>query len=215
MKTYKSQPWYFKLLFFNLSSIEAPRDNFYDAITYFHTQIPRINDAGMMGYYFIYNDSSAVGSTASKTPIFSATLFMLNGTSEKAGEILSPVLKELRSSTWGQNLTSFAVNQTFPSFHAWFNQSFLSYAVEGTPILASRLLSNRSLTENVPLLKHVLQTNFEITGALQGHIVAGPGVAQHRDVSMALNPAWRDTYSHLSKASKLLFPMRSSLSANF
>ncbi|EGX54371.1 hypothetical protein AOL_s00004g20 [Orbilia oligospora ATCC 24927] len=122
---------------------------------------------------------------------------MLNGTVERSGKLLAPVLTQL-SIRYGKNITLVVFNQTFPSFYKYFKDNFVDYAVtSGAPILASRLLTRRSLTDNVPLLHDTLKLNFETTGILQGHIVAGRGVAQHKNVSMALNPAWRETYSHI------------------
>ncbi|KAF3258158.1 hypothetical protein TWF217_005850 [Orbilia oligospora] len=195
VKLFPSQPWYTQTVVFNLTKIDTPREIFHDAITYMHTQIPRLNDGGLMGYYFVVNSTEVAG--GSKTPTFAATLYMLNGTAERSGKLLAPVLTQL-SIKYGKNITLVAFNQTFPSFYKYFKDNFVDYAVtSGAPILASRLLTRRSLTDNVPLLHDTLKLNFETTGILQGHIVAGRGVAQHKNVSMALNPAWRETYSHI------------------
>ncbi|KAF3286277.1 hypothetical protein TWF970_009821 [Orbilia oligospora] len=115
------------------------------------------------------------------------------------GVVTSATVKSFPSQPWyGKNITLVVFNQTFPSFYKYFKDNFVDYAVtSGAPILASRLLTRRSLTDNVPLLHDTLKLNFETTGILQGHIVAGRGVAQHKNVSMALNPAWRETYSHI------------------
>ncbi|KAK6512642.1 hypothetical protein TWF481_001524 [Arthrobotrys musiformis] len=195
VKLFPSQPWYTQTIFFNLTKIDTPREIFHNAITYIHTQIPRLNDGGLMGYYFIVNSTDLAG--GSKSPAFAAILYMLNGTDEKSGKLVAPVLTKL-STDYGRNITLGAFSQTYPSFYKYFKGNFLDYGVtQGAPILASRLLTRRSLTENVPLLHDTLKLNFETTGILLGHIVAGPGVDQYRNTSMALNPAWRETYSHI------------------
>ncbi|KAK6329819.1 hypothetical protein TWF730_006117 [Orbilia blumenaviensis] len=196
VKIFPSRPWYTQTVFFNLTFLDTPREVFHKAITYVHTQIPRLNDGGLMGYYFVINGTDVA--PGSKSPTFAAILYMLNGTAEKSGKLIAPMLAEL-SANYGEDITAGAFNETFPSFYKYFKSNFIDYAVtSGTPILASRLLTRRSLTENIPLLHDTLKLNFETTGILQGHIVAGPGTAQHKNTSMALNPAWRDTYSHIS-----------------
>ncbi|KAK6527357.1 hypothetical protein TWF281_010537 [Arthrobotrys megalospora] len=195
VKLFPSKPWYTQTVLFNLSTIDTPREIFHEAITYVHTQIPRLNDGGLMGYYFVVNGTESGGESSS--PAFAAILYMLNGTAAKSERLLAPTLAEF-STRFGKNTNVALINQTYPTFYSYFKDNFVDYAVaSGAPILASRLLTRRSLTENVPLLHDTLKRNFETTGILQGHIVAGPGVAQHKNTSMALNPAWRETYSHL------------------
>ena len=162
-------------------------------MAYVHSDIPRISEAGLMGYSFIFRDGAGKISWV-------AALAMVNGTADEASDILKPLYANLTNSKYKDHIIYQQQTYSFPDYMTYFVNFFRPEVVGSTAVLPSRLLDSRALTEDPTLFAATLKKMWSpFVGAYLGHIVGGPGVAQYKDVDMALNPAWRRTYNHFSK----------------
>lgn len=166
--------------------------DWWDAVTYFWSDLPRMKAGGLSGYFFVappitsgyFGFGIDTWSLLGRFSVFDAP----NGT---ADSLMEPLIEYLTNH-------SSTVNHTFiPSSYSTFFESwnetigFEAVAVGGG-VLGSRFLTEQSLTSDIEHLHSVLQ-NVSITGyGLQGLFIANS--ANRNDVS--LNPAWRDAVVH-------------------
>ncbi|KAF3920455.1 hypothetical protein ABW20_dc0105412 [Dactylellina cionopaga] len=193
LKTYPTQHIDLAIQVFNMTSNDT--DVWWDWMAYVHSEIPRISDAGLMGYSFIFGDPET-GRLS-----WAAGLVMVNGSIEAVTEILNPIYANIATDKYKDHITFTQLNTTFPNYNAFFSL-LQPETVGSTAVLPSRLLDKRALTEDPKFFAATLKKMWTpFVGAYLGHIVGGPGVAQYKDVDMALNPAWRRTYDHFLAAS--------------
>ncbi|RVD83147.1 uncharacterized protein DFL_007546 [Arthrobotrys flagrans] len=193
IKTYPTQPITIVTQTFNLTSTNT--DIWWDWMAHVHSDIPRISEAGLMGYSFIFPDGTGKINWA-------AALTMVNGTAEEASDILQPLYANLTNSKYKDHIIYQQQNYSFSDYMTYFVNFFRPAEVGSTAVLPSRLLDAQALTEDPTLFAATLKKMWSpFVGAYLGHIVGGPGVAQYKDVDMALNPAWRRTYNHFIAAS--------------
>ncbi|EPS38898.1 hypothetical protein H072_7337 [Dactylellina haptotyla CBS 200.50] len=193
LKTYPTQPINLMIQTFNMTSNDT--DIFWEFMGYVNSQIPRISRAGLMGYTFMYGDGTGKFG-------YAAALHMVNGSIEAGTEALQPIYDIALTDKYKDHIVGQQRNVTFPDFATYFLFFFQEENVGSTAVLPSRLLDERALTEDPVFFATTLKKMFNgYVGAYLSHIVAGPGVAQYKNASMALNPAWRRTYSHLIAAS--------------
>ncbi|KAK6344378.1 hypothetical protein TWF696_008015 [Orbilia brochopaga] len=194
LKTYPTQPMITAVQSFNLTSDKT--DIFWEWMAYVHSEIPRLSEAGVMGYSFIF------GNANSGQLSWMALLSTVGGDIDKLTELLNPLYANATTSRYENDISWSQNNITFPDYQSFFTAVFQPETVGGTAVLPSRLLDGRALTEDPTLFAATLKKMWSpFVGAYLGHLVGGPGVAQYKNVDMALNPAWRRTYNHFIAAS--------------
>lgn len=155
--------------------------------------VPRIVESGLMGYYYVHPNANG-------EPTYDGIWILPGGNVEQLSEILAPLESNLTTGKYKDHVVGSIESFLAPTFGIFFQALFPPDVAGGTAVLPSRLLDRRALTENrdfyVSTLKNKLWGNF--VGAQINHIIGGPGVWKNKDVDMALNPAWRRTYNHLS-----------------
>ncbi|EWC44300.1 hypothetical protein DRE_01126 [Drechslerella stenobrocha 248] len=190
LKTYPTQHITTAAQSFNLTSDDT--DVFWDWMAYVHSEIPRLSEAGVMGYSYIFND------TSTQKLSWMALLTTVGGSTDEITQLLDPLYANATSEKYKDHIASGQSNVTFPSFATYFSAVFREDTTRGPTLLPSRLLDGRALTEDPVLLAATLKKMWgPFVGAYLGHLVGGPGVSQYKNVDMALNPAWRRTYNHL------------------
>lgn len=185
-----------------LFSINTTTDSttFWDVNTYFHTQVPHLSDAGLMGYYYCFPDIGAAATDPSMGAVIYGLFFLLNQSSTAAASIMQPLQDYLTTTEFGDKVVMGGYGLDFPDFYSAY-QLISPEAVGIDGRLGSRLIGSDALTRNSSALKAALQTASPSPNFLIGHMVAGKGV---RDVipaggSDAVNPAWRTAYAHIGK----------------
>ncbi|ETN36544.1 uncharacterized protein HMPREF1541_08822 [Cyphellophora europaea CBS 101466] len=188
---------------------------FWNMTAYFHTQIPRIADAGAMGYYFTVPNITALGADASAFPgnIDATTVdasqagllagLLLFPSTANATEIMTPLETALAALEQPHPIhTSHTATPPTDFWTIWSQTQPQSVGSTNTR-LGSWLLGAEGITSKpVPELAATLAA---ASGGLPlpqlGHMVAGPGVrnAPKRlpGGGDAVLPAWRDAYTHV------------------
>ncbi|KAK3991555.1 Tetrahydrocannabinolic acid synthase, partial [Cladorrhinum sp. PSN332] len=167
----------------------------FDAVTYFLTQLPVLEAAGVSGYPIIFQNSTSSTNPGDPT-LFTGVigkLIMLNASSSQT--ILShvnPIFAHINSAF--PYFTFYADVKSYPSFGAWYEENYDPSPVGHSNVMGSRLLSAESLTANLTATKIAFE-KFSSGGQATAYVVSGRGVwnAKPRGGSngTAVNPAWR------------------------
>jgi len=193
------------LSFFSYNTT-ANSDTFWSLAAYFHSQLPSLSNNSVMGYYYVYADTSA----AEPNPALRGKVYGLwiipEHTAAQADAIISPIEEALGTFNWSDPVSVSRYAREVPDFiSAWLLQ------IQPEPVgfdgrLGSRLLDGEALSSDLGKIRSLLKQATPIPQLPSvGHLVAGPGV-RNVDIpggSNAVNPAWRNAYVHLGKCRKL------------
>ena len=185
----------------------------FDAVTYFLTQLPVLEEAGVSGYPIIFKDSpSSTGQPGLFTGMV-GKLIMLNTSSDSQVILdqINPILAHINSTfsnpaAGGQGFEFFTQVQNYASFGAWYEENYDPSPVGHSNVMGSRLLDAEALTGNATATKLAFE-KFAAGGQATAYIVSGRGVwnAKPRGGGTSVNPAWRRTVVHASKFFVLFF----------
>jgi hypothetical protein len=151
-----------------------------------HAKLPDIKDSGGQGYYSMFAPPVAPSLT------FSSFVYHYDTSNETVTEIWKNVTEvlDLHTDLVTYSLQSFTTPSFFELWNVTTGAAFESVASGGS-WLASRLLTRRALTEDVNAVAHAFERAAPI---ILGHMI---GNDKNRGLDIALNPAWRDTVTHI------------------
>ena len=175
---------------FSFTSPTLVDDAFWEALTYFASQLPGITTAGVTLY------GNVAPPLSDSLPWTMTGSFMgLNQSAIETQNILDPIAAYLNTSL-GDNIRASLTNITeWPSFYEWWQQQEDETPMGLDLAFASRILDDKALSHPnfTSLIKEVAGTNGV---ALNG--VAGPGTHAYPPDFNAATPAWRSGYVHAS-----------------
>lgn len=168
-------------------------DDWWDVVTYFWSELPRLKAGGLSGYFYLVNSAgnSVIGALGGAFAL--AGSFNVYGAQNGTVESLfEPIVEHLAPlNTTVDYIAETAYHSTF--FSSW-NASISYEAVGGGGgLLGSRLLTARSLTSDIPQLRSTLRNISSHNLAMEGLFIAN---SDNRDLNVSLNPAWRDAVVH-------------------
>ncbi|KAK2759779.1 hypothetical protein FQN54_002513 [Arachnomyces sp. PD_36] len=179
----------------------ANSDTFWYLTAYFHSQLPYIQEAGGMGYYYILSNVSSLQgqpSNPSADGQLLGTFLFPQHTANEVHQAMNPVLEDIKNSDWSTDpIQGGGIPEEYPSYMAEWSQLDPDAAgISGR--LGSWLLDEDGLATDLTTLRKQLQTAADGLPLL-GHLVSGPAV---RDVQIpgggnAILPAWRNAYTHV------------------
>ncbi|KAJ4988300.1 FAD-linked oxidoreductase-like protein 18 [Stagonosporopsis vannaccii] len=185
---------------FRLASLpETTDEQFYEAVGYLHTQMPGLKKGGMAGYYYI------VGPPAAPT-LSLMWAFMLFDRPDGAAEALMARIESYLAAhadlfAFSSNLTS---GPSYFSLAAYIPNEPVANggSTYGSRLLSPSSLSNLSLTARTLHLVgpsgHPSRPNGISNPTLIGHMIGPlPSAPSYSPHTSSLNPAWRDTLTHL------------------
>ncbi|KAL3492087.1 hypothetical protein BJX62DRAFT_236521 [Aspergillus germanicus] len=161
----------------------------YHLLAQMHTEFPKLQDAGLHGYY-----------TMSGSPkSFSVTLLQYNEPNESDAKRLIKPLQQILVAA-NSSATHSVTTQWVSSWYTLVKSvPFSGSTGSKQGVQASRLIPRRSL-EDIDFLSEVLQavaSPNNITNGISNPSISGTMTASKKPVNNALNPAWRDTVVHL------------------
>jgi FAD/FMN-containing dehydrogenase len=161
-------------------------------VAYMHSQLPRLKQGGLQGFYGIIPASVAGALT------FQLGFFAYDKPNGTAEALFEPIRRKLDGSTGTARYTSSVYH--FSSFYELWDAyvGFEAVAQSGVGF-GSWLLPADSLTEDIDQLAQAFssvaaQRNDETPVFLLGHMVAN---AENRSLDVSMNSAWRDAVTHL------------------
>jgi len=169
---------------------------FWDLMGYLHSELPKLKDGGMQGYYFI------IGPPVIPTLSF-LWVFQLHDKPNGTAESLFSPIKEYLDSRADQFI--YRVNLTTGvTFYETFAAATNEAVAPGGSAYGSRLLTRRALTEDVEAVARTFEAigpSMELgrpSGVISNTLLLGHMVANdfNRGLDIGLNPAWRVTVAH-------------------
>lgn len=167
-------------------NITGNDDTFWQAVALFHSKLPGLVEAGVMGYFNISNTQI----TNTSTPLrLQAGLWLLNKTVPDLESLLGPVLDNMSTSFF---LDVTHTIQTFPNFYSWWKEQYPPAAVGFDTQLGSRFLDAKALSKPLPSLAASIRKAYSGI-ILIGNLVVGPGVWNAKPAGGlgSMSPAWR------------------------
>ena len=155
---------------FTVTQSSTNTSSFWQAMAYFHSQLPRLVRNGVMGYYNISHTSPFNFSTPLR---LEGGFWILNTRIPTMEAVLSPVLNHLTDSYL---LEATNTTQLVPNMYEWWKMVYPpGAAAQSDSALGSRLLDETSLSVPLSSLAESLETAFSGLVIL-GNLVIGPGV---------------------------------------
>jgi hypothetical protein len=134
---------------------------FWDLVAYIHSELPRLKDGGMQGYYGI------VGPPINPSYAFAWGFYLFDKPNGTAEQLFGPIQKRLDEE--GNNFAYVTQFTSAPTFFELYNASIgIEEVARGGSAMGSRLLSRRALTESVDLVSRTLA---EIGPKVDGSVV--------------------------------------------
>lgn len=178
-------------------------DTFWSMTARFHAELPRLVDAGLMGYYFVNaNDQHETKDHAGKVQ------GILIGPQLSASEvqaIMLPMQVQLsNASQWNDPVYLDVACQEHRDFTEMWNRIGKPYQVGASARIGSRLLDRGALFGNMTKLEDALRKSSPQPWEVLGHLVGGPGTKRPPNGiaggENAVVPAWRETVTHVSES---------------
>ncbi|RPA97303.1 FAD-binding domain-containing protein [Choiromyces venosus 120613-1] len=173
----------------NLNATIPDRDQFYSFIADFHAFLPKFDDAGGSGYYYIFHETNSVIIAG-----FSAGQSNPNATEA----LFAPLVQKARA--YPNSKVDWAQLGPFPISIGVDISLTGTDVTGGNTLLASRLVSRKFLesTDGPKRLSEALKALGPNQNTIFiGHIVAGGQVARNKGIDSALNPSWRKALTHI------------------
>ncbi|KAK5083506.1 hypothetical protein LTR05_006008 [Lithohypha guttulata] len=176
----------------------ADSETFWSMLTYFHSEIPRISEAGGMGYHYLVR---GVTIGIPEVDMLTGGWFFPQKTVEQMNVVLNPILATINASSLGPDTIHVSSNDSVfeAAMYLLARSSGETAGISGR--LGSWLLTGPALTNNFEELKKGLRTATPQPWNLISHVVGGPGVrnavAHLPGGSNAVLPAWRIAYTHV------------------
>ena len=181
--------------YFTITQTAQGNESFWDATAYFHSQLPSLVKAGMMGYY---NLTIVPTNTSSAAFQLCGAFTMLNTGTSALNTVFNPVLNHIITT---YPVRVYASTQSAANFHDWW-QTYYPGEVVGyiDTILGGRLLDEKALSTPLPMLAESLSSAYPNPGYLMFNLVSGPGVWNARPPGGqgSMTPAWRTTVVEMS-----------------
>ncbi|KAL1801246.1 hypothetical protein ACET3X_001588 [Alternaria dauci] len=173
---------------------------FYEFLGFLHSEMQRLREGGMQGYYLV------AGPPMVPTLSFSWTFLLYDTQDGAVKRLMEPIEAYLHDKTdaleWRSVMTQA---ETYLEMH---KANFTNEQVaNGGSAYGSRLLSAESLTDakkTAAVLSEIGPSNDALkphgpvaNTLLIGHMIAAPDEPLYYPTHSSLNPAWRDTLTHL------------------
>jgi hypothetical protein len=148
----------------SLQATQINRDStkrFWDLMAYIHSEMPRLKDGGMQGYY------GMVGPPINPSYALQWGFYLFDKPNGTAEELFAPIKKRLDDE--GHNFAYFTQVRSAPTFFELYNASIgFEPVATGGSAMGSRLLSRQALTEDLDL---VSRTFAEVGPKVDGSVV--------------------------------------------
>ncbi|KAF3924998.1 hypothetical protein AA313_de0202396 [Arthrobotrys entomopaga] len=188
---------FFELTIAQINITNETTTAFWNVMGALHNAFVDWKAAGLQGYYII------VGPPIFEGLAFNAGFYIFNKPASHANDTFAPFKKQLdKAVSEGWLFYNFSTTEAPTFYDIWYPPGPEPVATGGATY-GSRLLSNRSLTENVDLISRILEkvgprvdnsTPPARNSVILGHMIAN---SANRNLSVSLNPAWRDTVVHM------------------
>ncbi|KID64634.1 FAD-binding, type 2, partial [Metarhizium hybridum] len=169
--------------------------------SYLMSQVPYLMDSGLSGYTMIGEDWTTPilidGRPEKLSGVMGLCILQDQKDLNYAYELFRPINDTVQERWLGKASVTIDLKE-YDSFYAWFNDNY-DQGKAGFPLYpASRLLDQKSLTENAQALSEALSSMWKPRKGMLAFLVGGQGVnnAQPQGGSNSVHPAWRSAHVH-------------------
>lgn len=181
-------------------------DTFWSMTAYFHSQLPWLSEAGLMGYYFAFPRAPGVQNQSIQGQVSGQLLGPGLSVSE-VQSLVKPMEEYISNPDWADKVFVSGIGAEHQDFAAWWARSE-PQAAGYSGRLGSRLLGAKALTSDFEALQVALKISTPAPWNLLGHLTAGPGTHSPPDGipggSNAVGPGWRKAYTHIGKMADIV-----------
>jgi hypothetical protein len=157
---------------------ESSFDSYLDAAAYFLTALPDFLDSGLSGEITIDNGS------------FNAVLLAPNKSENEVSNMMAPVLTRLSS-------MKISVITDFTNGDRILNSTF-GDSPAGLSVAAGSRLFSRMTILNQTAMTTIISNMISQGWIVRPFAIGGGQVIKNKNLEIALNPAWRETYVHFA-----------------
>lgn len=182
----------------------AKSDTFWSMVAYFHSELPRLVESGLMGYFWVVPQEAA-GQNSTMQSRLHGEWYAPELTLNQVRELLAPIEDGIKASSWEDPISIAGHGKDYKDFMKQYAKDSEPEAA-GVPIrLGSRLLDEKALSKSLPVLQKVLHGASEgaIDWPILGHVIVGRGTWSPRGGiaggSNAVLPAWRRACMQIGK----------------
>ncbi|MCJ1335552.1 hypothetical protein MMC09_000824 [Bachmanniomyces sp. S44760] len=182
---------------FTINQENIENDTFWQAVAYYHSQLPHLVQSGLVGYYNITAYPNPLDFTSPYRQV-SGGLWVLNTNISALDAIFKPILDHIASSYPVQvNHTT----QYSPNYYDWWKAYYSTPGAAATTDsrIGNRFLDEKALTSpSIESLARTLRAAYPTVGLLF-NVVSGPGVwnAKPAGGPGSMTPAWRSAIVEL------------------
>lgn len=197
MKVYPALP--FTIITYTYST-SPNSDAFWSLIAYWASQLPRLSEAGLMGYHYpIPSDPTEKNSSLAGK--LQGEWIGPELTKSEIEALLEPMNKHIRSGELGASVVISNTSTSGSHFSQLLVSEFSAQSAGKPARLGSRLLDGKALSKPLSELKDAFRTAHGKSQGLQIFNIAGKGAREPAGGipggSNAVLPAWRRTYAHV------------------
>ncbi|KAK1485623.1 FAD binding domain-containing protein [Colletotrichum cuscutae] len=171
-----------------------------DLAAYFLSNVPSLEKAGLAGYALINshmpNPVSSPGLPPNAAGVIGISLMQDDTDREEVDRIWTSINQTVME-RW-PNVTFATITNEYPSWLDFCDKNYDMNKGGINKLLASRLLDEEALTEDLEVLAGAVKTATDNVGGMYAFLVSGKGVhnAKPRGGGDAVHPAWRTAYIH-------------------
>ncbi|KAI3552786.1 FAD binding domain-containing protein [Colletotrichum abscissum] len=171
-----------------------------DLAAYFLSNVPSLEKAGLAGYALINshmpNPVSSPGLPPNAAGVIGISLMQDDTDREEVDRIWTSINQTVME-RW-PNVTFAKITAEYPSWLDFYDNNYDMNKGGINKLLASRLLDEEALTEDLEVLAGAVKTATDNVGGMYAFLVSGKGVhkAKPRGGGDAVHPAWRTAYIH-------------------
>ncbi|KAF4779936.1 FAD binding domain-containing protein [Colletotrichum scovillei] len=171
-----------------------------DLAAYFLSNVPALEKAGLAGYALINshmpNPVSSPGLPPNAAGVIGISLMQDDTDREEVNRVWTSINQTVME-RW-PNVTFAKITTEYPSWLDFYDKNYDMNKGGINKLLASRLLDEKPLTEDLNALAGAVKTATDNVGGMYAFLVSGKGVhnAKPRGGGDAVHPAWRTAYIH-------------------
>jgi hypothetical protein len=168
----------------------------YDLAAYILSQLPTLGDKGLSGLAAVFprmaNPVPSPGSPKEVAGVLGKMVLQDTSDPEDILELWRPINETIQEK-WPGKVQFISSITAYSSYLDWLEGSYFDNSTTGVgSYLASRLLDELALTQDIGGLADGLKIAAESTGGLTAILSSGKGV--HKAQGNAVNPGWRTSY---------------------
>jgi hypothetical protein len=154
----------------------ARSDTFWSMVAYFHSELPRLVESGLMGYFWVTPLEGTSQNSSTQGRLY-GKWFAPELTLHRVQDLLAPMEDHIKASGWEDPVSISGQGAEHADYMKKYAKD-TSPGTAGIPVrLGSRLLDEKALSKPLTVLEKALRgaSADSVDWPILGHVIAGPG----------------------------------------